>query len=60
MEAVTCTLENAASAIGVSKPTVYKLIKAGQIETVRIAGRHLVIVESVRNMVASARQKVAA
>jgi excisionase family DNA binding protein len=53
MEAITCSVNDAAKAIGVGRVTLYKLINEGRIETVCIGRRRLVRVDSIRQLVAA-------
>jgi excisionase family DNA binding protein len=50
MEAITVTVNDAAKALGIGRVTLYKHIKSGAIETVRLGGRRLVKVESLRRL----------
>ena len=47
----TCTYSEAADRIGVSRPTVYKLVKTGKIRTVDICGGRRIIVSSLEDLV---------
>lgn len=50
MEAITVTVNDAAKALGIGRVTLYKHINSGVIETVRLGGRRLVKVESLRRL----------
>lgn len=54
MEPVTCSVSAAAAAIGVSRATLYNYLSAGKVESIRIGGRRLVKIASVRNLVGAA------
>lgn len=43
----TCTLTEAARRIGVSRPTVYRLIKKGAIRTIPLCGVSRVVLQSL-------------
>lgn len=51
METVTCSVNDAAKAIGIGRVTLYKLIDQGKIESVRIGGRRLVKIDSIRRLI---------
>lgn len=53
MEAITVTVNDAAKALGIGRVTLYKHINSGVIETVRLGGRRLVKVESLRRLAAA-------
>jgi excisionase family DNA binding protein len=44
---VNLSIEYAGKLIGISRPSVYPLIAAGDLESVRIKGRHLITTRSV-------------
>jgi hypothetical protein len=44
---VNLSIECAGKLIGISRPSVYPLITAGDLESVRIKGRHLITTRSV-------------
>lgn len=48
METLNISIPAAAKALGVGKTSAYRLIKRGELKTVRILGRQLVTVKSVR------------
>ncbi|MEV5020732.1 helix-turn-helix domain-containing protein [Sphingobium sp. LMA1-1-1.1] len=54
MQPITCSVDDAAKAIGIGRVTLYKYIKEGRVESVRIGGRRLVKIESVKRLVEAA------
>ncbi len=48
---LTVSVTDAARLMGIGRTTAYKLIGAGEIETVQIGARRLVVVESIDNYV---------
>lgn len=48
----TCTLTEAAHRIGVSRPTVYRLIKKGAIRTIPLCGVSRVVLQSLFDYIA--------
>ena len=54
MQPITCSVNDAARAIGVSRATLYNYLSAGKVESVRIGGRRLVKIASVRKLVEAA------
>lgn len=54
MENVTCSVNDAARALGIGRVTLYKHINSGAIETVRLGGRRLIKVDSIRKLVEAA------
>lgn len=54
MEPVAVTIPEACRALSLSRSSVYELIAAGNLEAVKIAGRRLVKVESIKRLVAEA------
>jgi len=54
MEPLTCSVKSAAAAIGVCRASLYTMMKTGQIETVKVGGRRLVKIASVRKLVEAA------
>ena len=54
MEPVTCSVGDAAKAIGVCRATIYNYLGDGKIESVRVGGRRLVRIDSVRKLVGAA------
>ena len=53
MEQVTVSITNTAKALGVSRPTVYKLIRNGKLETFMIGSRRLTTPEAIRKCIQS-------
>lgn len=51
MEPLTCSVDEAARALGVGRVTIYRRINDGIIESVRFGGRRLVKIDSVRRLV---------
>lgn len=47
----TCTLTQAAKRLGISRPTVYRLIRAGRLRTVALCGVNRVVLSSVVDFV---------
>lgn len=54
MEPVTCSVADAAKAIGIGRVTLYKLINQKKVEAVKVGGRTLVTTESIRTLIANA------
>lgn len=54
MQAITTTVQDAASLIGVSRNSIYRLMNEGKIATVKIRGRRLVKTESLHALVEQA------
>ena len=51
MEALCCSVADAAKSIGVCRATIYNWMSEGRIDTRRVGGRRLVKIESVRKLV---------
>jgi excisionase family DNA binding protein len=51
MERLLMPIEDGANALGVGRTTVYALVKAGELETVKIGRRSLITAESLREYV---------
>ena len=60
MEPVTCSVNDAAKALGIGRVTLYKHINSGAIETMRLGGRRLVKVDSLRRLTGAAQIKAVA
>lgn len=54
-EAITAPIPAAASMLGVGRTTLYGLIRAGDIETIHVGARRVVVVDSLREYVARQR-----
>lgn len=54
MQPITCSVNEAAKAIGVSRATLYNYINDGKIDSVRIGRRRLVKVSSIHKLVEAA------
>lgn len=54
MQSISTTVQNAASMIGVSRASIYRLINEGKIDTVKVRGRRLVKTESLVALVEAA------
>ena len=50
---ITATVEQFRALSGLGKTSIYELIKAGSIRSVRVLGRRLILVESYRGYLAS-------
>lgn len=50
-----CSIKDAANILGVGRTFAYGLIKKGQLQTVKLGGRHLVTLESIKTLVESAK-----
>jgi excisionase family DNA binding protein len=50
-----CSIKEAASILGVGRTFAYSLIKKGQLETVKLGGRHLVTLSSINALVETAK-----
>jgi len=55
MEPITLTINDAAKVIGIGRVTLYKHINSGLIETVKVGGRRLVKVDSLKKLVGADR-----
>ncbi|MFP5431919.1 MAG: helix-turn-helix domain-containing protein [Alphaproteobacteria bacterium] len=51
MQPITCSVDDAAKAIGIGRVTLYKYINEGRVESIRVGGRRLVKIESVKRLV---------
>jgi len=51
MQPITCSVDDAAKAIGIGRVTLYKYIKTGKVESVRVGGRRLVKIDSIKRLV---------
>ena len=47
----TCTYTQAAKRLGVSRPTIYRLVKAGRLRTVALCGVNRIVLSSVVDFV---------
>ena len=45
----------ACQAIGIGRSSLYEMIRAGEVETIKVAGRRLVLVRSLRALVGDAQ-----
>lgn len=54
MQALTCSIRDAVAATGLSRATIYNLISAQKIATVKVGGRRLVRVDSLESLVKEA------
>jgi excisionase family DNA binding protein len=54
MNGITMSVSNAAKALDVSQPTVWRLIKKGKLTKVSIGRRSLVTTDSLRQLVEAA------
>ncbi|WP_374294514.1 helix-turn-helix domain-containing protein [Sphingomonas sp.] len=54
MQPITCSVNDAARAIGIGRVTLYKLMTEGKIDSVLVGRRRLVKVESIRALVEAA------
>ena len=52
MHTFTMTISDAAKALNVSRPTIYKLIQSGTLETFTIGRRRLVTPDALRSCIA--------
>jgi excisionase family DNA binding protein len=50
-EAITLSIPDAASTLGIGRTSLYGLLRAGELETVQIGGRRVVVADSIRNYV---------
>ncbi len=55
MEPITLTINDAAKSIGIGRGSLYKLINQGRVETVKICGRRLVKVDSLKRLAGADR-----
>lgn len=51
MQPITCSVDDAAKALGIGRVTLYKHINLGSIDTIKIGRRRLVKVDSLRRLV---------
>jgi excisionase family DNA binding protein len=51
MEPITCSVQDAARALSVSRATIYNWMRENRIETARVGGRRLVKIASVRRLI---------
>lgn len=51
MEPVTISISGAAKALGLGRTSIYALIKAKRLETVKFGSRHLVKTDSIRRLI---------
>ena len=51
MERKLISISEAAKSLGLGRTTIYRLIKAGELESVRIGSRRLLKVESIRRII---------
>ena len=58
MHTITMSITDAAKALNISRPTIYKEIQAGRLQTFTIGTRRLVTPDALRSYV-SAREKAA-
>lgn len=56
MEPITVTTAEAARSIGIGKTKLFALIGEGRLKTIRLGGKVLVTVESIRQLVEDAKQ----
>jgi excisionase family DNA binding protein len=54
MDIIASPINDAARALGVGRSTIYKLINAGQLSTIKIGRRTLIKTDSVRALVEAA------
>ena len=54
MDPITCSVADAAKAIGVSRATLYNYMSEGKIAAVKVGGRRLVKIDSVKRLVEAA------
>jgi len=45
-ERITATIEDFRTLSGISRSRIYELLKAGELESVYVMGRHLIVVQS--------------
>lgn len=51
MEPVTISISSAAKALGLGRTSIYELINAGRLETVKFGRRHLIKTTSIRRLI---------
>lgn len=56
MEPITVTTAEAARSIGIGKTKLFALIGEGRLKTIKLGGKVLVTVESIRQLVEDAKQ----
>lgn len=56
MEEITYSINRTAKALGVGRSTIYKLIKTGQVDTLKIGARTLITTASITRLTTSQRQ----
>ncbi|MGE4323673.1 MAG: helix-turn-helix domain-containing protein [Sphingobium sp.] len=57
MDVITCSVSDAARALGLGRTRVYELLNSGQIESFTLGRRRLVKVNSIRKLVADNESK---
>ncbi len=57
VDPVTLRISDAAQCLGLSRPSIYKLIRQGDLRCVKIAGRSLVPFEDIKRLVAEATRR---
>jgi excisionase family DNA binding protein len=55
MDTVLCSIPDAAKALSLGRSKTYQLIEEGQLETVRIGRRRLVVTSSIRRLAEDCR-----
>lgn len=55
LQRITCSISQAAQLLGISRSAIYELIAAGEIETVHIGVRCLVVVRSLVDLIGRRR-----
>ena len=48
----TCSVKEAATALGISEPTVWRLSATRQLRSVRLMNRRLIIIDSINELLA--------
>lgn len=54
-----CSIPDACEAIGVKRTTLYRLLDEGRVESVRLDGRRLIVVRSLRGLVSPPQAEAA-
>lgn len=52
--ALLASLEDAGELLGVSRSTIYKLVDSGQLRSMKVAGRRMVVRDSITDFISSA------
>lgn len=51
MQQITCSVDEAAKALGIGRVTLYKYINDGTLQSARVGKRRLIHVDSIRRLI---------